>query len=239
MANPNYYAVIPADVRYDKDLTANAKLLYGEITALASATGECWASNKYFSELFGVTKTSIINWLNQLADKGYITVTVKNVKESRTIRTISVNTFTAKEEKTAEESSQGLTEETEEAEGGVKKSLPMGKNNFTGGVKKFLPNNNTSINNININKYIVEFLNEKAGTKYRYTTDSTVRKIQARLKEGYTEEDFKQVIETKVAEWKGTDMEKYLRPETLFGTKFESYLNQKRTKRKELGTVWT
>ena len=74
-------------------------------------------------------------------------------------------------------------------------------------------------------KNIVAFLNEKAGTNYRTNTKSTARHIQARLHEGFTVDDFFTVINKKVAEWKGTDMEKYLRPETLFGTKFESYLN--------------
>ena len=51
--------------------------------------------------------------------------------------------------------------------------------------------------------------------------------INARIKEGFTKEDFIKVIDNKVGEWLGTDMERFLRPETLFGTKFEGYLNQK------------
>lgn len=74
-------------------------------------------------------------------------------------------------------------------------------------------------------KSIVEHLNSKAGTRYRAGTESTARHIRARLKEGYTVDNFFTVIDKKVAEWKGTDMEKYLRPETLFGAKFEGYLN--------------
>ena len=74
-------------------------------------------------------------------------------------------------------------------------------------------------------KTIVDYLNSKADTKYRAGTESTARHIRARLNEGYTVDDFFAVIDKKVAEWKGTDMEKYLRPETLFGSKFESYLN--------------
>lgn len=76
-------------------------------------------------------------------------------------------------------------------------------------------------------KEIVEYLNEKAGTKYRASTESTARHIRARLNEGYSVEDFKTVIDKKCAEWSGTEMSKYLRPETLFGSKFESYLNQR------------
>ena len=76
-------------------------------------------------------------------------------------------------------------------------------------------------------KVIVDYLNEKANTGYKPNTKATVKHINARLTEGYTVEDFKTVIDKKCAEWKGTEMEQYLRPETLFGTKFESYLNAK------------
>jgi transposase len=68
----SYYAVIPANVRYDESLPPNAKLLYGEITALCNAEGHCWASNKYFAELYGVTFRTVANWLRSLSDKGYI-----------------------------------------------------------------------------------------------------------------------------------------------------------------------
>lgn len=69
----NYYAIIPANVRYDKELSPNAKLLYGEITALCNERGYCWASNNYFSELYQVSKVSISKWINQLVSKGYLT----------------------------------------------------------------------------------------------------------------------------------------------------------------------
>ncbi len=77
-------------------------------------------------------------------------------------------------------------------------------------------------------KRVIDKLNDLAGTKFRSSSSSTKAKIQARLNEGYTLDDFIVVIENKVADWKGTDMAKYLRPETLFGNKFEGYLNQSR-----------
>lgn len=69
----NYYAIIPADVRYDKELSPNAKLLYGEITALCNEKGYCWAGNGYFGELYGKDKSTISRWIKQLEEKGYIT----------------------------------------------------------------------------------------------------------------------------------------------------------------------
>ena len=69
----SYYAIIPASVRYDESLPPNAKLLYGEITALCNAEGYCWASNKYFADLYGVSISSIKRWIKVLLDQGYIT----------------------------------------------------------------------------------------------------------------------------------------------------------------------
>ena len=74
---------------------------------------------------------------------------------------------------------------------------------------------------------IVSYLNEKAGTNFKASTGKTKSAINARLNEGFKLEDFKTVIDKKCQEWIGTEMQKYLRPETLFGTKFEGYLNAK------------
>ena len=77
-----------------------------------------------------------------------------------------------------------------------------------------------------ISRKVIEHLNTKVNTNYRHNTKLTQKHINARLNEGYTLDDFIAVIDKKTKEWKETDMEKYLRPETLFGTKFENYLNQ-------------
>lgn len=81
-------------------------------------------------------------------------------------------------------------------------------------------------------KSIVEYLNLKAKAQYRYQTVATRKHIVARINEGFTLDNFKSVIDKKCKEWLGTDMAKYIRPETLFGTKFEAYLNQKSEKEK-------
>ena len=73
---PSYYAIIPANVRYS-DLKPNAKLLYGEITALSNKHGFCFASNNYFAELYNVNKNTISSWICDLKNKGFITVKIE------------------------------------------------------------------------------------------------------------------------------------------------------------------
>ena len=77
---------------------------------------------------------------------------------------------------------------------------------------------------------VVSFLNDKSERNFRINNPKTESLIRARLKEGFREIDFLQVIEKKCKDWLNTDMEKYLRPETLFGTKFENYVNERRRK---------
>lgn len=124
---PNYYAIIPASVRYDSELRPNEKLMYGEITALANSTGECWASNNYFAKLYDVTPQAVSGWVNNLKRKGYIEVDIvykDNTKEikNRIIRIVST--------KVCE---------------GINKSLIGGKQKFK--------DNNTRDNNTRDNKY--------------------------------------------------------------------------------------
>lgn len=89
-------------------------------------------------------------------------------------------------------------------------------------------NKDSSIRDTNniIYSRIIEYLNSKTGKSYKSTTRKTQSLIKARIDEGFNEEEFFKVIDNKVSEWKGTEYEKYLRPETLFGNKFEGYLNQ-------------
>lgn len=208
-----YYAIIPANVRYDKDLPPNAKLLYGEITALTNDKGYCWATNEYFSNLYNVSSRTIINWINSLVNKEYLIKDIIYKDGSKQI--VDRYLRLPPSEKNFTTSRKNLHDPSEK--------------NFTTPSEKNFTHNNTITNNTinNIYKDIIDYLNNKAKTKYQSTSNATKRHIDARLNEKYTFEDFKKVIDNKCNEWIGTEFEKFLRPETLFGTKFESYLNQK------------
>ena len=124
MANkeqPNYYAIIPANVRYDENLAPNEKLLYGEITALCNKTGQCFATNQYFAELYKVEIETISRWIKHLNNNGYIQSYVD--KEKGNQRYIQL--------------SQDLL---------IKNSIPIDKK-INSPIDKKVNNNNTNMNN--------------------------------------------------------------------------------------------
>ena len=132
--NPSYYAIIPADVRYDKRLKANEKLMYGEITCLSNKLGYCFSSNSYFAELYDVTPQAISGWIKNLERCGYITCEYLHngteIKERR-IRIVK-NTNSTNDEK------------------GNSTKLEKGINKSLKGYKQKFKDNNTSDNNTSI-----------------------------------------------------------------------------------------
>lgn len=92
---PNYYAIIPANVRYDNSLKAIEKLMYGEITALTNKEGYCFAKNGYFAELFEVANNTVSRWISNLEKNGYIKVDIIRDKRGQIIerRIFIVNTY--------------------------------------------------------------------------------------------------------------------------------------------------
>lgn len=209
----SYYAIIPANVRYDKNLPANAKLLYGEITALCNERGYCWATNNYFADLYGVSKVSISKWINKLVEQGYIGSSLQYKVGSKEIegRYLTLVNDPHKE----------------------KFNTPI-KEKFKENTTSF----NTTVNNTN-NKNnmsgkpdsipysdIINYLNEKAMRSFK-VTEKWKSLIKARWNEGQRYDDFIKVIDIKTNQWlKDSKMSKYLRPETLFSNKFDSYLNE-------------
>lgn len=121
--------------------------------------------------------------------------------------------------------------------------FPNGAGNFPKAIPDNKPDNKPDKDNVEQSstlstvKEIIKYLNEKANRNYLYSSADSKKHINARLNEGYTLSDFKKVIDIKVAEWgKDKKMSQYLRPSTLFGTKFESYLNQIPVKRDAIST---
>jgi hypothetical protein len=94
--DPAFIAIIPANVRYDKNLNPNAKLLYGELTALSRKEGYAWASNNYFANLYQVDRSSISRWIKSLHDAGYIKIEFIYDKANRYVeeRRIYITAFT-------------------------------------------------------------------------------------------------------------------------------------------------
>lgn len=186
----------------DKEIKNELGLLL-IISSLCAEKGYCYASNKYLADVFNVTEVSISTKIKKLEQRGYINITYKKRGCEILSREIRLKNI--------------LTDDLKF---------------FKSTIKENFKENNISINNISINnkeiyKEIIDYLNEKANTRYKYNTDKTIKLIKARLNEKYTIDDFKTVIDNKCNEWLGNEMEKYLRPETLFGNKFEGYLNQK------------
>lgn len=153
MEHQGYYAIIPGEVRYDNDLRPNEKLLFAEITALATKEGFCWATNSYFAALFGVSTRVITTWISHLKKKGYIKVeTLRN--ENRVLeRKIFIG---------MELNFQGYGTKVP---GGYGTKLP-------GGTEQKFQENNTVTNNINMNN-----------TKNRVMSPPTLEEVKAYVRE--------------------------------------------------------
>ena len=216
---PSYYSIIPATVRYDHNLKANEKLMYGEITALASKNGYCWAENRYFAELYDVHKITISNWLKNLEDNGYIRTELKYVYGTKQVskRLIYINDTPISQIAKGYKSN-----DYDPINQNTKEELSTTSNNNTRDINTLSRNSTRTPY-----KEIIDYLNERTGRNYKHTAKANQRVIKARMNEGYTLEDFKTVIDKKYDEWNNdTKMKKFLRPETLFSTNFDRYLNE-------------
>lgn len=193
---------IQKEIWLDKRLNALEKVILTEIDSLDSEEKGCYASNQYLAEFCQCSETKVSTAVKKLIELGYIYV--KSFDGRIRILKSRLSKFERQDLK-----------------------------NLKADIKNFKENNinNNKKDNIDNNIYteIVDYLNEVAGTNYKSTTGKTRTLIKARLNEKFTLTDFKTVINRKCACWKGTEFEKYLRPETLFGNKFESYLNERTT----------
>lgn len=213
------YIVIQGWMVNDLKLKGNELMVYAVIYGFSQTENQRFTGSlQYLADWTNSTKQGVIKNLKSLVEKGFIE------KEEKKINNVKFCEYYATK----------FNRVVNNVDDGIKQSLMEGdKQSLIGGIKQSLPNNtipldNTNIDNIDNIKDIVDYLNYKAGTMFKYTSKATQTLIKARMHEGFTVGDFKTVIDKKVAEWlNDSKMAQYLRPQTLFGTKFESYLNQK------------
>lgn len=213
---------ISKEIWENNNLTWMEKLLLTEIDSLDGKQG-CYASNKYLGEFFNLSTGRVSQIVNSLIKKQYISAEyVKNGKEieKRILRVLN---------RGIKYSKQGI----KNTKGGY---LENDKENNT-------MNNNTMNNTMNKNngwtsqaKKIIEYLNDITNGKKKYRpVDSNLKYIIARLKEGYSVEDCKKVLDIKWHNWQYTEWEQYFRPLTLFSpSKFAGYLCEKKKNRDDI-----
>lgn len=211
----------------EKEMTLKAKGLLSQMLSLPDS----WDYS--IAGLVAINKeneSSIKSTLNELKKFGYLKVTKLMPNETKTGRIeylydIYEKPYQIQEEEKQEVEKQGLENQPIE-------NQPLENQGQYNNITKELNNNKSNTNELIIKgnipyQEIVNHLNSMAGTNYRASSKKTRELIRARINEGYTLQDFQLVIDKKVREWiNDNKMKVYLRPETLFGTKFEGYLNQ-------------
>lgn len=206
------YGLIPIDQKdmniYEREILILLYRYSNFNTNIAGYTvGQLVASS---DKVLGLTTQKVRTILKNLEKKGYIEFLTSGSKGKESTLKITIKQQLFNNNVT------NKSEQLQQVEGGKQQ---QSNNNVTTLSKKKEKDNN-------IYSLVIDYLNKKASTNYRASTKNTQSFINARVKEGYTVEDFKKVIDSKSREWLGTDFEKYLRPATLFGTKFENYLNE-------------
>lgn len=197
---PSYYAIIPANVRYDDSLPANAKLLYGELTALAGSDGYCWPSDAYLRKLYGVTRKTIQGWLSVLEENGYIKrVTTRETDTSKVDkRYIQIANFPSNKKVTC---NKNVTPSCN------KNVTPPCNKNVTGINTRFI---NTSINNTHANAPDGSSLRDRFETLWKLypkkkNKGDAFQGYQQAIADGVTDEKIKQGILNYLAEIKAQE----------------------------------
>ena len=209
---PDQYIVLQGWMISDLKLKGNELIIYACIHGFSQAENQVFSGSlQYLADWTNSTRQTVINSIKALIEKGYIEKTDKIINGV----------------KFCEYQSKKFTGVVKNFDGGSQKSC-------MGGGQKSLPNNldinnltDNLLNNKEIYIAVVDYLNRKAGTHYRASSKTTQQHINARLAEGFKQEDFLRVVDNMWTAWKGTEWEQYMRPSTLFGSKFENYLNRK------------
>lgn len=225
----NGYGIIPKSIMRDTEISAEAKAIYAYLSSFAGSGNTAFPSVSLMCHELGMGENRFYKHRKQLVDKDYISI--EKVQEQNGTWQNNVYTLISKPYRQNEGSRQNAGMENEYMD--IEGMENEGTNNNSS-INNNLTNNNLTnkdtISDKSDNipyKEIVNYLNKAADKKYRHSTGKTKTLIRARINEGFTLEDFKKVIDIKTDEWKNdSKMNQYLRPETLFGTKFESYLNQ-------------
>lgn len=210
------FVTIQGWMRTKLNLKGNELLAYAVIYGFSQTDGAKFTgSRKYLAEWCGCSLATIDRTLNSLVDKGLISRTSCVTKHGyRAVEYAAMGPTTINESLDTEP----RTADTDDPRTPTVEPQPLLEEPQTPAQSK----------EPDPAEVVVDYLNRRAGTHYKATTANTRKLIKARLKEGFTVDEFKLVIDKKCAEWlNNRDMAQYLRPETLFGNKFESYLNAK------------
>lgn len=216
--NDNNFVTIQGWMRTKLSLKGNELLAYAVIYGFSQTDGAKFTgSRKYLAEWCGCSMATIDRTLNSLVDKGLISRTSYVTKHGyRAVEYAAIGPTHVNELPNAEPQ----TAATDDPRTPTTEPQPLLNE----------PQTPPQPKEPDPTEEIIDHLNQRAGTHYRGTTASTRKLIKARINEGFTVDEFKMVIDKKCAEWlNNRDMAQYLRPETLFGPKFESYLNAKQT----------
>ena len=190
-----------------------------------------WISQKQIVEYTGILKQHVSRTINKLYKKNMIIKEGKNLaiqkdyeqwKLPKQVTKSNLNELQIEEKSNLNELQELPKQVTKVTQIGYESNLNRGTQNKI--LQKKILQNKYIYTQV---EEIISYLNEKAGTNYKSTTKKTISLIKARFNEGFNIDDFKTVIDKKINSWAGTEWEKFIRPETLFGTKFESYLNEK------------
>ena len=200
---------IPAEVWLDERLNPLEKVILMEIDSLDCGDKGCYASNEYIAGFCQCSESKVAHAVTRLVELGY--VSRKSFEGRQRILKSRHAKFARQNSKVCKADVQNLQESNIDSNIDISSSIK----------KEYKESQQES----DFTAAVVDYLNEKAGTHYRAAVAKTQSLIKARANEGFTEADFRTVIDKKCADWIGTEYEQYLRPQTLFGTKFESYLN--------------
>ena len=200
---------IPAEVWLDERLNPLEKVILMEIDSLDCGDKGCYASNEYIAGFCQCSESKVAHAVTRLVELGY--VSRKSFDGRQRILQSRLAKFARQNSKVCKADVQNLQESNIDSNIDISSSIK----------KEY----KESPQERDFAVAVVDYLNEKAGTHYRAGVPKTQSLIKARANEGFTEADFRTVIDKKCADWIGTEYEQYLRPQTLFGTKFESYLN--------------